>query len=103
MIVGQSHPIKMVRNVYFRKQSRWPKQGLSRPRLRLCATGARRSRPGSAAPFKDSRPDTLGFMLSTLSTNGTRSSIAIQIQCPSTPTDPVYVQTGASPDTLSRL
>ena len=29
----------------------------------------RRSRPGSAAPFKDSRPDTLAFMLSTLSTN----------------------------------
>jgi methyltransferase (TIGR00027 family) len=30
---------------------------------------SRRSRPGSAAPFKDSRPDTLAFMLSTLSTN----------------------------------
>src|SRR5580693_7527705 len=30
---------------------------------------SRRSRPGSAAPFKDSRPDTLVFMLSTLSTN----------------------------------
>src|SRR5271163_4302586 len=29
---------------------------------------SRRSRPGSAAPFKDSRPDTLAFMLSTLST-----------------------------------
>jgi hypothetical protein len=28
-----------------------------------------RSRPGSAAPFKDSRPDTLAFMSSTLSTN----------------------------------
>src|SRR5580692_1126238 len=31
---------------------------------------SRRSRPGSATPFKDSRPDTLVFMLSTLSTNG---------------------------------
>jgi len=30
---------------------------------------SRRSRPGSAAPFKDSRPDTPAFMLSTLSTN----------------------------------
>ncbi len=30
---------------------------------------SRRSRPGSAAPFKDSRPDTLVFMLSTLNTN----------------------------------
>jgi hypothetical protein len=29
---------------------------------------SRRSRPGSAAPFKDSRPDTLAFMLSTLNT-----------------------------------
>jgi methyltransferase (TIGR00027 family) len=29
----------------------------------------RRSRPGSAPPFKDSRPDTLAFMLSTRSTN----------------------------------
>ncbi len=28
---------------------------------------SRRSRPGSAAPFKDSRPDTLAFMSSTLS------------------------------------
>src|SRR5580704_10106705 len=31
-----------------------------------------RLRPGLAAPFKDSRPDTLPFMLSTRSTNGTR-------------------------------
>src|SRR5580700_2262986 len=30
---------------------------------------SRRSRPGSAAPFKDSRPDTSAFMLYTLSTN----------------------------------
>ena len=37
---------------------------------------SRRSRPGSATPFKDSRPDTLAFMLSTLGANGTRSSIA---------------------------
>src|SRR5258707_15434105 len=58
---------------------------------------SRRSRPGSAAPFKDSRPDTLAFMLSTLSINWTRSSIAIQIQSPSTPTYPVYVWTGAAP------
>ena len=35
----------------------------------FCAIEDRRSRPGSAAPFKDSRPDTLVFMLSTLSTN----------------------------------
>src|ERR1700676_2052943 len=55
---------------------------------------SRRSRPGSAAPFKDSRPDTLAFMLSTLSTNGTRSPFAIQIQRPSTQTYPVYVRTG---------
>src|SRR5580658_8456428 len=67
MIVGQSHPIKMARNVYFRKQSRWPKQVLSHPRLRLCATGARRSRPGSAAPFKDSR----GIVLAQRSGTGT--------------------------------
>src|SRR6516225_3211922 len=30
---------------------------------------SRRSRPGSAAPFKGSRPDRLVFMLSTLSTS----------------------------------
>jgi hypothetical protein len=30
---------------------------------------SRRSRPGSAAPFKDSRQNTLAFMLSTLNTN----------------------------------
>src|SRR5215510_13724178 len=30
---------------------------------------SRRSRPGSAAPFKNSRPDRLVFMLSTLSTS----------------------------------
>ena len=35
---------------------------------------SRRSRPGSARPFKDSRPDTLAFMLSTLSTDGNRCS-----------------------------
>src|SRR5580704_247998 len=34
---------------------------------------SRRSRPDSAAPFKDSRPDTLAFMLSTLSTNPKRN------------------------------
>src|SRR5271169_2337227 len=38
---------------------------------------SRRSRPGSAAPFKDSRPDTLAFVLSTLNTNGTRSLNAV--------------------------
>ena len=36
---------------------------------------SRRSSPGSAAPFKDSRPDTLAFMLSTLSTKESLSKV----------------------------
>ena len=56
----------------------------------------RKARVGLAAPFKDSRPDTPAFILSTRSTNGTRSSIAIPIQSATTLTDPAYVRTGAA-------
>src|ERR1700751_2257034 len=37
---------------------------------------SRRSRPGSAAPFKDSHPGTLAFMLSTLSASQAAKRVA---------------------------
>src|SRR3974377_1976679 len=73
---------------------------------------SRRSRPGSAASLKDSRPDTLAFMLSTLSTNLNAVTYCYSnnavTYCYSN-TDPVPTDLsglctdGCGPDTLSRL
>src|SRR5262245_37042746 len=68
---ANEHPLASIGRLFTTARSRIAEDALSGAVERgISKTSiSRKSRPGSAAPFKGSRPDRLVFMLSTLSTS----------------------------------